>query len=213
VIGVLTVLLPATGRAQNVTYPKFETTETVNAVPPMTKRERLNWIVDGVAGPRNVAMTAFSQTDVLWTTPDDQSRVARFAKRFAQAEVSTAISRSVEGSLGAIWGEDPRTRHTHPAGFWPRTRHAAEGVMLAPRADGHLAPAWGRLAGTVASTVAANAWIPDDERTSRETAYRIGSALVSSLINRLWEEFWPDIRTKLPPVPRPFAHLAGGNDE
>jgi hypothetical protein len=136
-----------------------------------------------------------------------------FAKRFAQSEISTAISRSVEGSLGALWDEDPRTRHTHAAGLWPRARHAAQSVLVAPRADGHLAPAWGRLAGTVASTVAANAWLPDDQRTSQDMAMRIGSALVSRLINNLWDEFWPEIRTRLPPVPPPLVRMVGGNDE
>jgi hypothetical protein len=65
VIGVLTALWPAIGHAQSaVEYPTFETTETVTSgdtVPPMTKRERINWIVEGVVQPRNLAITAFSR--------------------------------------------------------------------------------------------------------------------------------------------------------
>jgi hypothetical protein len=213
VVATAAIVAPAMGGAQTTTtpatdtYPRFETTEEVKApvAAPLTRQERIEWIIDGIAGPRNVQSAALSETiDSLWNTPKDDSRAATIARRLMNHELNVAIARSVEGGLGTLWGEDPRPRHLHKETTWPRIQHAMESVVLAPRVNGQLGPAWGRMAGTVAAGVAANAWLPAEQRSPQDTAFRIADALVSRLIGNLWDEFWPDIRTKLPPVPQPF---------
>lgn len=71
-------------------------------------------------------------------------------------------------------------------------------VVLAPRRDGHLAPAWGRFAGAVGSNVVQNTWLPSRLTTPKETALRIASSLLGRLASNVWLEFWPDLRRRLP---------------
>jgi hypothetical protein len=71
-------------------------------------------------------------------------------------------------------------------------------VVLAPRSDGHLAPAWGRFAGMVGSNVVQNAWLPSRFTTMSETAGRVALGLAARLATNMWEEFGPDLRRRLP---------------
>jgi hypothetical protein len=82
-------------------------------------------------------------------------------------------------------------------GGWARTRHALTTVVLAPREDGHLAVAWGRLGGNVFNNMIENIWLPPSVTTPGQTALRSANGLVGRLIGNMWEEFWPDIRTRL----------------
>jgi hypothetical protein len=169
---------------------------------PISGRERVDWIVNGVVGPTSLGFTAFSAaSDVWWTRPSEQARAARFARGFAIRELDLAISRSVEAGLGSLWDEDPRPWQGSGRGFWSKTGRALQRVVLAPRADGHLAPAWGRFAGYAASGIAANAWVPQDQRTVQDTVLRIGSAFTGRLISNVWKEFWPDLKERLPEPP------------
>ncbi len=217
---VLVSIAPVVTRAQDATpiadathLLHIEETIVVRPTPePLTKRDRINWIVAGIASPRNLGMTALASAQtVVLNQPDGRIDMSSIGKQFVQRELDTAISRTVEGGLGALWDEDPRWRRSGRHGFWSRAGHAVQTVMLAPRADGHLAPAWGRLAGNVAANAAANAWLPPDQSNARETALRIADTLVSRLINNLWAEFWPDIQRRLPRPPGPFARWAAGD--
>ncbi len=67
-------------------------------------------------------------------------------------------------------------------------------MILAPRRDGHLAPAWGRYAGNVFNNVIENAWLPPSATTGQMTALRSVNGLVGHAAGNLWREFWPDVR-------------------
>ena len=70
-------------------------------------------------------------------------------------------------------------------------------VVLAPRRDGRLAPAWGRFAGNVVNNVIENAWLPPSVTTPAQTALRSVDGLAGRLIGNLWDEFWPDCRKRI----------------
>jgi hypothetical protein len=78
-------------------------------------------------------------------------------------------------------------------------------VVVAPRRDGHLAPAWGRLAGNLAGNAIENMWLPPSVTTPGQTTLRIANGLGSRLISNVWHEFWPDLRRKLPSRRRSHA--------
>ena len=167
---------------------------------PITGAERINWIVDGMLGPRSLAVGAITAT---WNTglqiPDEWSRSPfAFRERYLQREADVAISNTLEAGLGALWGEDPRYIRA-PRGSATRSRfaHAFKTVVLAPRADGQLKPAWGRFAGNVFNNVIENAWLPPSMTTPGQTALRSANGMLGRLAGNLWEEFWPDIRSRL----------------
>jgi hypothetical protein len=166
---------------------------------PIDDAERMHWIVDGIVGPRSLGigvLTSAWQTGL--NSPEEWHRSwSGFGKRYLAREADVAISNAIEGGLGAIWGEDPRyipsTRH----GVWPRARDAIKTVVLAPRRDGHLAPAWGRFAGNVVNNLIESTYLPPSVTTPGQTTLRSLDGLVGRLIGNLWNEFWPDLRKRL----------------
>jgi hypothetical protein len=165
---------------------------------PITPEERRDWFVRSVAGPKSVTVAVVSGA---WQTATDSPKEwngnSGFAKRVLAHEAHAGISKGIEGSLGTFWGEDPRRARSGRATVSGRIGFALKTVVLAPRQDGHLAPAWGRYAGAVGSSVVENAWLPARLSTPRETARRIASSFVSRVVVNLLTEFGPDLRRGL----------------
>jgi hypothetical protein len=177
------------------------------APAPINRLERINWIVEGMLGPRSLVVGAIASTwQTSWRIPDEWSRSAfGFRERYLEREADVAISNTIEAGLGALWGEDPRYIRAPRGSVRSRAAHAVKTVVLAPRADGQLKPAWGRFAGNVFNNVIENAWLPPSMTTPGQTALRSANGLLGRLAGNLWDEFWPDIRTRLSHRPRHSA--------
>jgi hypothetical protein len=169
------------------------------ATAPITGIERINWIVEGMLGPRSLAVGVIASTwQTSWRIPDEWSRSAfGFRERYLEREADVAISNTIEAGLGALWGEDPRYIRAPRGSVRSRAAHAVKTVVLAPRANGQLKPAWGRFAGNVFNNVIENAWLPPSMTTPGQTALRSANGMLGRLAGNLWDEFWPDIRARL----------------
>jgi hypothetical protein len=194
-VGALGVIESAVSSAQQA--PGIT---TATGITPISSEERIAWIVEGVVGPRSlVAVGSFSaglQTAI--DLPQEWGRTwSGFGKRYLEREADVAISNSLEAGIGAIWSEDPRYPRSNRQGIWPRARYAIKAVVLAPRADGRLAIAWGRFAGNVFNNIIENAWLPPSLTTPGQTSLRSVDGFLGRLAGNLWEEFWPDVRAKL----------------
>jgi hypothetical protein len=164
---------------------------------PITPQERRKWWVEGTLGPKALGTGLVMGA---WRTavdsPEEWQGSSGFAKRVLTHDADNGISKGIEGSLGLLWGEDPRPVRSHRDSFGGRLGFAMKTVVLAPRSDGHLAPAWGRYAGDVGSNVVKNAWLPSRLTTPKETARRIAAGLVGRLAMNMWHEFGPDLRRR-----------------
>ena len=169
------------------------------APEPISGTERVNWIADGVRGQRSLGVGVVAATwQMSLRTPEEWPRSASgFGKRYLEREADVAISNTIEAGLGALWGEDPRYRRASGATVGSRAAHALKTVVLAPRPNGQLKPAWVRFAGNVVNNVIENAWLPPSATTPGQTALRSANGLLGRLAGNLWEEFWPDIRSRL----------------
>ena len=195
----LVVLIWLTGSPAGAQSVANQPPTVEQAPPPITGVERINWIVEGMLGPRSLAVGVIASTwQTSWRIPDEWSRSAfGFRERYLEREADVAISNTIEAGLGALWGEDPRYIRAPRGSVRSRAAHAAKTVVLAPRADGQLKPAWGRFAGNVFNNVIENAWLPPSMTTPGQTALRSANGLLGRLAGNLWDEFWPDIRTRL----------------
>jgi hypothetical protein len=152
-------------------------------------------MAEQILSPRSVAGNlAIASWQTAMDSPREWQGSAGFTKRALTLEADTAMSKGLEASLGHLWGEDPRPTRSRRDGFAGRLGHAMTTTVLAPRPDGHLAPAWGRYAGIVGSNVVQNAWLPSRVRTPQATAERVAAGLVGRLVTNLWVEFGPDVR-------------------
>jgi hypothetical protein len=167
---------------------------------PITSAQRVAWLAGETTSAGALSGAAFSSawlTTGNWPKEWHQS-LGGYGRRFGDAQAAAAISNSIEAGLGSLWGEDPRYFASGQRGHWARVRHAASSVALARRRDGHLAPAWGRFAGSVAASAIENTWLPPSASTRRQTATRVATGFAAQLALNLWTEFWPDLRHRLP---------------
>jgi hypothetical protein len=169
---------------------------TADAYVPITPAQRVHWIVDGTVGPQSLFIVGPLSTawQTAWNTPEEWGRGwSGVAKRYAQREADVAISNTIEGGLGALWGEDPRYIPSARKGIWPRARYALKTSVLAPGRDGRLRPAWARYAGNTLNNLIENTWLPPSQTTATQTAVRSGMGIVTRIGGNLWDEFWPDV--------------------
>ena len=189
-------LLPAVAAAQ-------ETVPTLPVAPPYvpaTPADRVNWVVQGTVSPRVLGVTAI---DSAWSTyvnwPEEWGRgAAGFGRRFADEAAYGAICNTIEAGVGSLWNEDPRYRRVTERSLWRRVHHALTATVLAPRHDGRLAPAWARFGAIGATIEIQNTWLPPSARTPTSTAWRIADDLIWRAVSNVWDEFWPDVRKRLP---------------
>jgi hypothetical protein len=199
--GVLALsLLPACAVAQ-------ETVPTIPVAPiyvPPTVAERVHWVVQGTA---SIPVIGVNAIDSAWSTrvnwPEEWGRGPKgFARRFADETAYGTISDAIEAGVGTLWGEDPRYQRAAPGSHWRRVRHALTATVLAPRRDGRTAPAWGRFGAIAAATEIQNTWLPPSARTPGAVAWRVADDLIWRAAANVWDEFWPDLRRRVPPSVR-----------
>ncbi len=197
----MTVLIPFPALATGQTaQPTAEPAMTLSPLPrAITPQERRKWVAEGILAPGSLGtglMIATWQTAIGW--PEEWQGSAGFTKRVLTSQADNGISKGIEASLGMLWGEDPRSSPSGRHSFGSRLGYAMKTVVLAQRPDGHLAPAWGRFAGTVGSNLVQNAWLPSRLITPKETAVRVATGLLGRLGTNLWGEFGPDLRRRIP---------------
>jgi len=117
-----------------------------------------------------------------------------YGQRYLQREADVAISNSLEGGVGALWGEEPRYIPSGLQGIGPRAGYALKTVFLSQRRDGQLHPAWGRVAGNTVNNLIENSWLPPSARTAGQTSLRCALGFVGRAGGNAFEEFWPDVR-------------------
>jgi hypothetical protein len=144
-------------------------------------------VIGPLAAGWNTALNTPSEWGQTWSG---------FGKRYAQRLADVAISSTIEGGLGALWGEDPRYIPSGKKGIWPRARYAVKTVVIAPRPDGSFKPAWGRYAGNVFNNIIENSWLPPSQTTASATAWRSVGGLLGRLGGNLWGEYWPDVQKR-----------------
>jgi hypothetical protein len=195
--GVLAlVLLPAFAAAQGIV-------PTIPLAPlyvPPTPADRVNWAIQGTLSVPVLGVTAI---DSAWSTranwPEEWGRTASgFGKRFADDAAYGAISNAIEAGAGSLWGEDPRYRRVPERSTWRRVHHALMATVLAPHRDGTLAPAWARFGAIGAAIQIENTWLPPSARTPQATTWRVADDLMWRAVSNVWDEFWPDVRRRLP---------------
>jgi len=191
---------PADEPQAPLSAPTADAPLTADHYTPIDTPQRIHWIVDGVVGTQSlfvIGPLASAWNTAFNTPPEWGQGWSGFGKRYAQREADVAISNTIEGGLGAFWGEDPRYIASGRKGIWPRARYAIKTAFVAQHRDGTLHPAWARYAGNTLNNVIENAWLPPSQTTPGQTALRSGLGMVTRMGGNAWDEFWPDVRRLL----------------
>ena len=118
---------------------------------------------------------------------------AGYGRRFASGYGRNVISATISFGVAAIDHEDPRFMPSHQHGIWQRTSHAIAGTFVTHTDWGDTIPAYSRFAGAYGAALVSNAWYPLRDHTPGAVMERGSTAILSSVIWRLLQEFAPEI--------------------
>ena len=185
---------------QNQAFPNRPVPAARNLEPdtyePITRAGRLRWYVRSVVGPESLAagvfvagyQTARNQPSV-WGTHWDG-----FGKRYGMRLSNIAVSNAIQGSVGSLWGEDPRYfREGEGAPMGARLGHVVKGAFEAKYRDGHYGPNVSYYIGSVSGNFISNAWRPSEQTTVGATMNRVATGVLGKVVGNAFKEFWPDI--------------------
>ncbi len=169
-------------------------------LPPLDASGRLRWFFSSTFGVSSLAAGAVvAGWGTLFDLPEEyDTHWSGFGKRFAQHTVGVATSNSMEATLGAVWGEDPRYIGHPGLPFGQRVWKVLGGAFTARDSDGRAMPAYARYVAYPGSNFLSNIWRPDSEATTGSALLRTGYAFLSRIGSNAFAEFWPDIRQRLP---------------
>ena len=101
-----------------------------------------------------------------------------------------------EAIVPALTHQDPRYYTMGKGGFFRRTRYAIVCAFVTKTDSGGTAFNWSEVGGNALEAGLANAYYPVQERGLSQTARNFGTQMESAVLNHIFQEFWPDIRTK-----------------
>jgi hypothetical protein len=102
-----------------------------------------------------------------------------------------------EAIVPAITHQDPRYYTMGKGGFFRRTGYAISRAFVTKTDSGGTAFNWSEVAGNGLEAALSNAYYPPQERGAAQTARNWGAQMESAVLNHVFQEFWPDIRTKI----------------
>jgi hypothetical protein len=170
-----------------------------DAPRPISSKERIRWIVNSTVGPEADAAGLFSAGwGTIFNSPREfGTHWEGFGDRYGMRLTGIAVSNTMEGGLGAIWGEDPRYIRDAGAPFAHRLGHAVKMTFMAKDHEGKIVPAYARIIAVPGSNFLSNTWRPDSDATLDRAAIRTGLGFLGRFGSNTFEEFWPDVQQKL----------------
>lgn len=183
----------AWGQTPSPVKPTAPTPET-----PMTAKDRVGYVVDGNASPRSLLAGVFiaGWDTAIDSPPEWQRKWSGYGKRYMARECDLAVANSLEAGIGALWDEDPRYVRQSSGRVASRIGHAVRTAFTARRHGAEI-PAYARYTANVGDAFIAEAWLPPSASRPGDRTFRIAGAFIGQSLANLWEEFWPDVRSKL----------------
>jgi hypothetical protein len=120
-----------------------------------------------------------------------------YGRRLASKFGHHTLRRTIQLGAGVWLHEDPRYFRSERTGFWPRTTHAVTSVFITRKDDGGSRFAYSRLIAVFAAALISRTWHPEESRTVKNGLTNGAISLGWDVGNKVFEEFWPDIRRRL----------------
>jgi hypothetical protein len=166
---------------------------------PITKRQRLRWILTNSLGPSHLAGGVFSAGfGTALDRPNEYGpHWGGFAERYGIRLTGIVPGNIMEAEIGTLWGEDPRYFRLPEGPFRTRLKNVVKQTFKARQRDGSYAPAYARLIAVPGNNFLSNLWRADSEANTHDALFRTGEGFAGRMAANAFEEFWPDVKTKL----------------
>ena len=201
------LVVPVFGQNANAPDPNpferaltFMHTEPVTGYQPPTAAERTRWFVESTLSPSRLLIVGpiSSGWGTLRDNPSEYgTQWDGFGKRYGMRLTGVVTGNVIEGTLGRIWGEDPRYFRSNEHGFRSRMKYVAKTTFLAPDRSGRWRPAYARYIGNVGNNFLSNAWRADSEADTDDAVMRCVWGVLGRMTSDAFAEFWPDVKRKI----------------
>ncbi len=163
---------------------------------PITGEQRFTWFVRGTIGPTDLVGGLFiagfgTATDM---PKEYHGTWAGYGKRYGMRLTGISTGNAMEAGLGSLWGEDPRYFRVGDGGFGARLRNVIGKTFVAPRRDGHYAPAYARYMAIAGNNFLSNTWRADSEANTSHALTRSLYGVLGRMGGNACDEFCPDLR-------------------
>jgi hypothetical protein len=156
----------------------------------------MRWFLTNTIGPPHLVGGLF--TSAFGTAVDRPSEYgpgwAGFGDRYGMRLTGISTGNAIEASAGALWAEDPRYFRVPGESFKRRLSNAVELTFVAPRRNGHYAPAYARYMAISGNNFLSNTWRVDSEANNHDAVIRTADGFAGRFASNFFEEFWPDIK-------------------
>lgn len=181
--------------------PNFAAVDANAQLPPLSTREKFKLAAqDSVTDYSSYTWAAVlaGQAMALRSDPEFGNGAAGYGRYYWHNFVD-GISGTffTEAIVPAITHEDPRYYTMGKGGFFHRTWYAISCAFITKKDAGGWTFNWSEVGGNALEAGLANAYYPAQERDASQTAKNFGTQMESAVLNHVFQEFWPDIRTKI----------------
>jgi len=181
--------------------PNFGAVDANAQLPPLSTREKFKLAAqDSVLDYSSYTWAAIlaGQGMALRSDPEFGNGAAGYGRYYWHNFVD-GISGTffTEAIVPAMTHEDPRYYTMGKGGFFHRSWYAITCAFITKKDSGSWTFNWSEVGGNALEAGLANAYYPAQERTASQTAKNFGTQMESAVLNHFFQEFWPDIRTKI----------------
>jgi hypothetical protein len=181
--------------------PNFGAVSANQQLPPMSTREKFKLAAsDSVTDYSSYTWAAILAGQAMALNSDPEfGRGAAGYGRYYWHNFVDGISGTffTEAIVPAMTHEDPRYYTMGKGGFFRRTGYAIACAFITRTDSGGTTFNWSEVGGNALEAGLANAYYPAEERGASQTARNFGTQMESAVLNHIFQEFWPDIRTKI----------------
>ncbi len=168
---------------------------------PLTAKERLRWFAGSTASSALMGNVISATWGSGFGSPKEYGGWGGWGKRYGMALSGASVGNAMEGSLSAIWGEDPHYFRVggpfQKATLKRRAAHVIKSTFLARDRHGNTMPAYGRYVAIPGNNFLSNTWRVDSEADVQSALLRTLYGFLGRMGGNAFREFWPDVTDKL----------------
>lgn len=174
--------------------------ETLKApYQPFTPRENLRWFTANTIDPANLAGGIFEAA--LGTAPNRPKEYGPhwggFARRFGIGMTQSATGNAIEAGGCLILRKDPRYFRVPERPFRGRVRNVVRLAFAARAGNGSFEPAYARYMAVFGVNFLSNSWRANSQANAHDALLRSTEGFGGVLASNAFEEFWPNVKTRL----------------
>jgi hypothetical protein len=166
---------------------------------PVTKRQRLRWILTNSVGPSHLIGGVLSAGfgTALDRPKEYGPHWGGFGERYGIRLTGIVPGNIMEAEIGTLWGEDPRYFRVPDQTLGARVRNVVMQTFKARGRNGTYAPAYARFIAEPGNNFLSNLWRADSEANTHDAILRTGEGFAGRMAANAFAEFWPDAKRKL----------------